>query len=157
MFHTVLKISDLLRPELIIELPEAGKNEVLSLLCRAASHDSRVKDAEAFYRALLHRETQASTGIGMGLAIPHAKIAEISDNVIIIGRSRAGIDFKAVDGAPVHLIFLIGASDHQTREFVRLLAAVTHILKNEPFRANLLKAAIPDEFIALLRAQESGS
>jgi mannitol/fructose-specific phosphotransferase system IIA component (Ntr-type) len=151
-----MKLSDLVRPGLIVELPPLDKQATLRHLAQVAAGDARVSDADALFDALLHRERQATTGIGLGLAIPHAKIPEISDNLVVIGRSREGIEFESVDGAPVHLIFMIGASDRQTREFVRLLAAVTHVLKDDALRARLLDAPIPDDFMNLLRGTEPG-
>jgi hypothetical protein len=74
--------------------------------------------------------------------------------VIAIGRCHQGIEFEALDHQPVSLIFMIAASDRQTKEFVRLLAKVTHLLKDYDIRQALLSAAIPGDFIHLICANE---
>jgi mannitol/fructose-specific phosphotransferase system IIA component (Ntr-type) len=148
------KLSDLIPADCILELETATKGEALRVLSEQVSRTDRVLDGGAFFRALMEREGQASTGVGMGIAIPHVKIPEVSDYVVAVGRSRQGIPFDALDGKPVHLVFMIGASDRQTREFVKILAQVTHLLKAEPVRESLKRAAIPDEFLSVIRENE---
>ncbi|MEN6626735.1 MAG: PTS sugar transporter subunit IIA [Candidatus Sumerlaeia bacterium] len=145
-------LSDLIVPERILELDATPKIETLRILSEACAQSEQVANGEAFYQAVLKREAMISTGVGMGIAIPHVKIPEVTDYVAAVGRSRQGIDFDALDGAPVHLIFMIGASDRQTREFVKILAQVTHLLKSRSTREALLAAPIPHSFIEIVRA-----
>lgn len=145
-------LSDLLVPERILELDATPKVETLRILSEACAQSAQVTNGEAFFRAVLKREAMISTGVGMGIAIPHVKIPEVTDYVAAVGRSRQGLDFDALDGAPVHLIFMIGASDRQTREFVKILAQVTHLLKSRATREALLAAPIPHSFIEIVRA-----
>lgn len=156
MAHAVIKLTDIIRAEQLLELSARTKQEALAELSAATAGDPRVSDHTALERALLNREAQASTGIGLGLAIPHAKIPQVSDNLLVIGRSRAGIAFDALDGAPVHLLFMIASSDKHTREFVRLLAAVTHVLKDDALREKLVHAEMPGPFLELMRLHEHG-
>jgi mannitol/fructose-specific phosphotransferase system IIA component (Ntr-type) len=149
--QTHISLTELIRPERVLELDCATRDEALRALCTAASRDARVLDVEALYRAVLKREDVSSTGVGMGIAIPHVKIPQVTDYIIGVGRHRAGLDFKALDGRPVHLIFLICASDHQTREFVKMLAQVTHLLKDEAIRREMLEAAVPHGFLDVVR------
>jgi PTS system fructose-specific IIC component len=148
------KLSDLIAEDCILDLNATTKGEAIASLSRRLAETGRVQDGEAFRRALMAREEQASTGVGLGIAIPHVKIPEIADCVVAVGRSREGIPFDAVDGKPVHLIFAIGASDRQTREFVKLLAQMTHLLKDDRVRAALMDARVPDQFLSIIRENE---
>ncbi len=145
-------LGDLILPERVLELNCGTKHEALAQLSAKCAEDPRVSDGEAFLRAILRREEQVSTGVGMGIAIPHVKIPEVSDYVAAVGRSRRGIPFDALDGQPVHLIFMIGASDRQTRDFVKILAQITHLLKPTATREALMVADIPHPFLELIRA-----
>ncbi len=108
-----------------------------------------VADAEALRRALHAREAVMSTGIGLGIAVPHAKIASVHDFVLVLGRSRAGIEFQALDGKPVHLVVLIAGPENRQSRYLQILASVTLRLKREETRAALLAAEDGD---AMLRA-----
>ena len=151
---TETKLSDLITPEQIIDLEPVGKREVLEHLCAHMARDGRVLDGEALLQAMIKREEQVSTGVGMGIAIPHVKIPQVTDYIMTVGRIKQGMDFKALDGRPVYLVFMIGASDRQTKEFVKLLARVTHLLKSESVRNTLLETPIPDGFLDVIRANE---
>lgn len=149
-----IHLCDLIKPDCILDLEPASKGEILRILSAKLAEDARVQDGEAFYRAIMHREEQISTGVGMGVAIPHVKIPQVSDYVLAVGRIGAGMDFEAQDGEPVQLVFMIGASDRQTKEFVRILAKVTHLLKDQATRQALLAAAIPEQFLDIIRQHE---
>lgn len=148
-------LSQLIVPERILELNVTTKDEALRTLTAACAHSPQVTDEAAFFQAILKREAQVSTGVGMGVAIPHVKIPEVTDYVAAVGRCRQAIDFDALDGAPVNLIFMIGASDRQTREFVKILAQVTHLLKARATREALLAAPIPHSFMEIIRSAEA--
>ncbi len=145
-------LGELLSLDRVLELKARTKEQALRELATACALDGRVSDGEAFYQAILRRERQVSTGVGMGIAIPHVKIPEVGDYIAAVGRSSEGIPFDALDGQPVHLIFMIGASDRQTREFVKILAQVTHLLKPHATREALMAAQIPEPFLEIIRA-----
>lgn len=149
---TPQSLAELIVPERIIELNVTTKLEALRILSDACARAPQVTDGEAFFNAILKRESMISTGVGMGIAIPHVKIPEVTDYVAAVGRSRQGVTFDALDGEPVNLIFMIGASDRQTREFVKMLAQATHLLKSRAVREALLAAPIPHSFIEIVRA-----
>lgn len=149
-----IKLGDLIEPNQIQDLSRVDKKQCLRILCDRLSEDPRVLDGEAFYQAILRREEQISTGVGLGVAIPHVKIPQITDYLVAVGRIKDGVDFGALDNRPVHLVFLIGASDHQTKEFVRILAQVTHLLKHDGIRQALLRAEIPHDFLKIIREHE---
>lgn len=149
-----IQLHRMIPPERIVDLKAATKGEALRELAELVGRDPRVTDAAAFLDAILKREELVSTGVGLGLAIPHVKIAEVKDYVIAVGRSAAGIEFDSLDSQPVHLIFMIGASETQTRDFVKMLARVMRLLKPEANRTALLAASIPDGFLEIVRKDD---
>jgi nitrogen PTS system EIIA component len=151
---TFIKLSELIDESSVLDLGAIDKNGALNQLCKRLATKDKVLDGDAFYRAVIEREKLASTGVGLGIAIPHVKIPEVTDYVMVVGRSRAGIPFDSIDGEPVHLIFLVGASDRQTREFVKILAQMTNLLKTTQVREALFNAPTPADFLRIVRENE---
>jgi mannitol/fructose-specific phosphotransferase system IIA component (Ntr-type) len=143
-------LDSLIQPDHIIELNVSDKDAALRVMCESLTSDPRILDAGAFLNAIMERERQASTGVGLGVAIPHVKIPQVTDYVMVVGRSKTGVEFQSIDGKPVQLIFMIGASDRQTRDFVKILRDVTHLIKHDDTRQALLDAEIPGGFYRLL-------
>lgn len=149
-----IQLSDLIEPSRIVDLKASTKHEALAELCDLLADDPNVVDSSAFLEAVYKREELVSTGVGLGIAIPHVKIAEVKDYVISVGRKTEGIEFDSLDGQPVRLIFLIGASDRQTRDFVKMLARVMRLLKDGANRVALLEAELPGPFLDIIRKDD---
>ena len=148
------EISEILTIDRIRELAATTKEGALEELCSLAATAPEVTDPETFLRAIHARETAMSTGIGMGIAIPHAKIPAITDLVMAVGRSRRGIDFDSLDGLPAHIIILMGASDHQNLEFLKLIGKVGALFNQSGFAERFLRAETPEEMFQLLTEME---
>jgi len=151
MGKLVPKLVEMITEERIVRLRSQDKEGVLRELCEAIAQAPEITDKEDFYRAIVEREKILSTGIGLGVAVPHAKIASVKDFVMAIGVSDDAIDFDALDGKPVHILVLIGASDAQKDLYVRVLAKVAMMLKNPEVRDRILKAREPSEIMDILR------
>jgi nitrogen PTS system EIIA component len=135
-------LRDLLRDDLILEELEAvDKRGVIDEFSRLLKATGRIKDTDEFIRVLLERESLGSTGIGDGVAIPHAKLHLFPEMVVAFGRSSKGVDFQSLDAEPVHLFFLLVTPDDRPGEHLRALARISRILKNPVLRENLRKAA----------------
>ena len=101
--------------------------------------DSHVcSDTDALINALKEREEIMSTGVGFGLAIPHAKIKEVRDPAFAIGISSKGIDFNSIDGKPVNLLILVAAGEKQHKEYLRLLSYIMALLKEKKIRDKII-------------------
>jgi len=109
---------------------DADKSAVLARLTELTAAHPAVTDAAAFTAAIIEREEVSSTGIGGGIAVPHAKLPSIDDFVISIGVSPAGVEFAAKDGGPVYLAVMIAASDAELPRYLQVLAAVASRLKD---------------------------
>jgi PTS system nitrogen regulatory IIA component len=118
-----MKIGDYFNSlDIIPCLASTTKEEVLAeLTAKLVTHHDTIDRVEVF-RVLLEREMLGSTGIGGGIAIPHAKLRYRGDPIVVFGRSTTGIAYDALDGKPVNLIFLLLAGEHALDLYLKLLA-----------------------------------
>lgn len=98
-------------------------------------------DINSLYKALKEREEIMSTGIGLGMAIPHAKIKAVQKLSFAIGISKSGIEFDSIDGNPVHLIVLVAAGERQHKEYLKLLSHIMAVLKDEKTREIIINSS----------------
>jgi PTS system nitrogen regulatory IIA component len=146
----VVAISDYLDPRLVLFLESENRDDALQELVALLNKSAKLRNPELFYQAILEREKIVSTGIGLGVAIPHAKLEGYDDFFIAIGIQRKkGIEWNALDGAPVRLVFMIGGPDNKQTEYLKILSHLTMAIKNEERRKKLLKAYNPQEVIEL--------
>ena len=145
----MIKIAKYLDPQLVVFFSAESRDETLSTLVDTLSFANKLQNSEAFYTAILEREKIVSTGIGMGVAIPHAKLPDYDDFFIIIGVLQKGVDWDALDGAPVRLVFMIGGPDDKQTEYLQILSALTVALKDDDRRKKMLTLNSPDAMIDL--------
>jgi PTS system nitrogen regulatory IIA component len=126
---------------ILLELKAAGKEEVLCELAAVVAKKHPAIQADSAARMLLEREQIGSTGVGEGVAIPHAKLPELDKMVLCFGRSGRGVPFDAKDRLPVRLFVMILAPTHMAAEYLQTLGRISKILKNEAVRSQLLLAA----------------
>jgi mannitol/fructose-specific phosphotransferase system IIA component (Ntr-type) len=143
-------IAELLTPERIVDLSQQDKNAILARLADVAATHPAVHDRDELLEKILAREQLMSTGIGIGLAVPHARLDSVDEFVIALGRSREGIEYGALDGQPVHLVFLIAAPEVAREEYLRLLARITLHLKDPECFKRVLEAPTAADVQALL-------
>lgn len=108
-------------------------------------------DIKAFINALKEREEIMTTGIGFGIAVPHAKLESVQRIAFAIGISKKGIDFNSIDGKPVHLVVLVAAGERQHKEYLKLLSKIMSVLKNDVIRNEMIQAKNTKEIIEILR------
>jgi len=128
-----------------------SRNEALHQLVEALKEVGAIQNFEQFYDAVLQREQLVSTGIGMGVAIPHAKMENFDHFFLAVGiqRAKEGLEWDALDGAPVKLIFMIGGPANQQTEYLKILSRLTTAIKDEKRRMHLLAANSKEEIIKL--------
>ncbi|MEJ5361936.1 MAG: PTS sugar transporter subunit IIA [Spirochaetota bacterium] len=108
-------------------------------------------DIKAFINALKEREEIMTTGIGFGIAVPHAKLESVHKIAFAIGISKKGIDFNSIDGNPVHLVVLVAAGERQHKEYLKLLSKIMSVLKNDTIRNEMIQAKSSKDIIEILR------
>jgi PTS system nitrogen regulatory IIA component len=147
-----VSISDYLDDRLVVFLDVISRDEAINNLIDALDEGHTLKDKESFHRAIMDREKIVSTGIGVGVAVPHAKLQGYENFFIAIGiQSSRGIDWNALDGSQVHLIFMIGGPDNRQTEYLNILSRLTVAIKDPERRKNLLKATSAQQVIDLFK------
>lgn len=150
-----MKISNYLKKDFcIMELQSSKKEETIREIALSLVSSGKVTDEDKFIADILEREKLGSTGIGNGVAIPHSRTAAVKGIVMAFGRSKAGVEFKALDGAPVNLIFLMGTNPKELNLYLRFLAELSKLLMGASFRKELLAAAGQNEVIETFRKFE---
>lgn len=140
-----------LDPKLVTFLEDTDRNAILRTLVELLNKEGKLKDKEAFYKAILEREKIVSTGIGMGIAIPHAKLTGYDTFFIAIGIHRRGIDWDSIDKMPVRIIFMIGGPDDKQTEYLQILSRLTLAIKDEERRKKMLQLSTGEDIITLFR------
>ena len=136
-----MKILDILKEGAIIaELNATDKKGVLEELTAPLAQASGI-DHEELVRVLLERESLGSTGIGGGIAIPHAKSKSLESLFMGFGRSRKGVDFEAIDGKPAHLFFVLLAPEDSAATHLKVLSKTSQLLRDSMFTERLMNAA----------------
>ena len=150
-----MRLRDLLdEPVVKVGLESRDKEEcfeeMIDLLVRAG----RISDRAAALEALRRREAKGSTGIGQGIAIPHANDASIKAMTAAMGTSPAGIEFDAIDDEPVHAVFLLLARMGDPGPHVRALAEISRLVQTPGLYRRLTEAKSPREVLDILDAEE---
>ncbi len=135
----------LLDPSRIIDVKATDKTGALNEMIDVLATSKLVTDKRELAEKIFEREKAASTGVGSGIAIPHVKIASIKDFVAAVGRSRAGLDFESLDGAPTHIIVMIGCNNTQLADFLKVLARLVTKLRQPDLQKKILEAGTPAE------------
>lgn len=145
------QLSHYLDPKSMFVGKVKSRDEAIELLSRLLKETGKISDEKALFQAVIEREKIVTTGIGMGVAIPHAKIKGYEQFHIAVGMAIEGVDWSALDGGKVRLIFLIAGPDDRQTEYLKILSMLTQTLKNEELRKQLLLAKSGEELHKLLK------
>nr|WP_307759916.1 fructose-specific PTS transporter subunit EIIC [uncultured Peptostreptococcus sp.] len=150
-----MKISDLLKKEIMImELAGDNKLDAINEMIAKLKEKKMISDEELFREEIMNREELSSTGLGDGIAMPHAKTKAVNTPCVLFARSEKGIDYDSLDGQPAHLFFMIAAEDGANNTHIETLANLSKLLLKANFIEKLKKAKNPDEVIELVEAGE---
>ncbi len=135
----------------IPELKSTTKDEALSEMVSCLVEAGRIRDGEILMEMLNQRETLGSTGIGRGIAIPHGRSLAIGRLTILMARSSAGIDFNAMDGKPVHLVFLtVAPPQDRSNLYLPVLGKIVELVKSSRIRKRLMAATSFEEISGII-------
>ncbi len=132
----------------------ASKEAAMEELFKLMEQSGALDDPARYREDVRKREEQGTTGIGEGVAIPHAKSKAVRRPALCAMTVPSGVDFDALDGAPARLLFLIAAPDNEADEHLEVLARLSELLMDKAVREELLRAAAPEEFLAVLDREE---
>ena len=148
-----LNLKSTLTLERVVFLKSKDKSGALDELVGLVASAPGVKDERALAAEIERREGLMSTGIGLGVGIPHVRLDSVEELTVAVGISREGLDdYESLDGEPVHIVFMLAAPAGHHDQYLRLLASVSTRLKSDEFRALLLAAATTDEVFEILTA-----
>ena len=153
-----MKITGIIGPESIsADLNSNGKIDVLAELGELIEKQIPEVTAEVITKTLVDRERLATTGVGGGVAIPHGKILGINNIVAAVGISKTGIDFGAVDNAPVHIFVALVAPLNSSGDHLRALAQISRILKDPSTRERIRAARDNEQLFEVLKEEDGKS
>lgn len=140
-----------LSPDRVVLLDYASKHDVLVMMSEVLAKAPQVKNSAELLDAILKREALMSTAVGRGIAIPHVRLSSVTDLVMAVGISKRDIlDFDAIDGNPVRLVFMIAAANNQHDYYLQTISHFSAKLRNEELKSSLLNSTDPAEVYALL-------
>lgn len=146
-----MHISHYMDPKLVVILNTATRDETLQQIVHHIYQAGKLADEDAFFHAIIERERIVSTGIGMGVAFPHAKLPSYDQFFIALGVLQKPVDWDSLDGAPVRLVFMIGGPDDKQTEYLQILSSLTQAIKDEEKRKKLLTLKQPAAMIELFK------
>lgn len=130
---------------------EEAINKLVDLMCATG----KISDKDAYKEGILAREALTSTGIGEGIAIPHAQVAAVKAPGLAAMTVPDGVDYESLDGQPAHLFFMIAAPADGGSTHLQALAKLSALLMDEGFRQDLLNAKTPEEFLSMIDKKEA--
>ena len=134
-----------------VPLEQTNKTDVIRELLDILADAGKLSDSDRAYNALLERESQGSTGLEYGIAVPHAKTDAVKTLTIAIGISPDGIEFGAMDGRPSKLFVLLLAPPGQSGPHIEALAEIARLSRSEAFLRALISSRSPADVLELLR------
>lgn len=150
-----MNIKDLLvKNVMIMDLQATDKAGAIDEMVQKLYDEGRISDIKTYKDGILAREAQTSTGLGDGIAMPHAKNSAVKEATVLFAKSKNGIDYQSLDGQPAYLFFMIAAPEGANDTHLQALAALSRLLINPDFVAQLKQAQTPDEVQNLFQAAE---
>src|SRR6187401_1573132 len=151
-----MRLTEILKPQNIkIPLESKVKTEAIGELVTLLAANGDLTDPKKVLEAVLDREATRTTGIGNGLAIPHGKCNGTDHLVMAIGRPATPIDFQAIDGRPVTIIWLLTSPPDKTAPHIHALARISRLMTMEKFRQALNQAKTNQEMFDIIAQQEN--
>jgi len=146
-----MKLSEILNKNLICFSELEKKQDNLEVLLQMIEKKNLVEDKNKLRKSIFEREDLMSTGIGLGIAIPHVRIKGVDDILISILINKKGIeDYDSLDGLPVKIIIMIVAGDEQHRDYLIVLSRIVKMLKKDFIRKSMIESITKEEVIELI-------
>jgi mannitol/fructose-specific phosphotransferase system IIA component (Ntr-type) len=151
----LVSLQQLWYPDRLLELGGTTKEEVLAELVQAVADAPQVGDTAGLAEALRDREAIMSTGIGLGVAVPHARIPSISGFIMTAGRTSVDVEWDSLDGEPVRIIVMIAGPAGEQQAYLKILARVALAVRKKEVRSTLLSTADLEGALVMLEGPRS--
>ncbi len=151
-----MKIVDILSKDAVkVDLQARDKKGVIEEISELVVRSAGLTDKQGVVQVLMEREALGSTGIGLNVAIPHAKLQGVDSIIAALARSKEGIDFGSIDGQPVMLFFVLISGVNTAGIHLKALAKISRLLKNDETREALISCNCSVEMYEILSREES--
>ncbi len=147
----------MLSPQVVeVHMEGTDKFDVISRLVNLLNDDKEsIHDLDEVRDAVFEREKRMSTGVGKGLGLPHAKSSAVEKTLAAFATMKTPIDFNAIDGEPVQIIFLLVGPESAKSQHIKLLSRISRLMNRRELRESLLAAETPEEVIEVFRESEA--
>lgn len=151
-----MKIVDILSKDAVkVDLQARDKKSVIEEISELVVRSAGLTDKQGIVQVLMEREVLGSTGIGLNVAIPHAKLQGVDRIIAALARSKEGIDFGSIDGQPVMLFFVLISGVNTAGTHLKALAKISRLLKNDETREALISCNCSVEMYEIVSREES--
>ena len=151
----IKNIADYIKVDTInLDLESENKNAVIRELYGNLKKTDLIKDEEKGISDIFAREEMGSTGIGKKIALPHAKTKAVDELMITFGISRNGIAYNSIDDENVNIFFMFLCPENKTQEYLKVLARISRLIREDRFVESLLKATTNEEILEIIRSEE---
>ena len=151
----IKNVADYIKVDTInLNLESKNKNAVIKELYGNLKKTNLIKDEEQGLNDILAREEMGSTGIGKRIALPHAKTKAVDELIVTFGISRNGIAYNSVDDENVNIFFMFLSPENKSQEYLKVLARISRLIREDRFIDNLLKAESNEQIIEIIRTEE---
>ena len=152
---TTYSLTTLLTPQRVrVRLDAASKPDVLRAMVLLTARAREVRDWRKLLADVQAREALISTGVGQGLALPHARTAAVTETVGAFATLAEPVDYASLDGAPVRIVLLIAGPEHQKTQHLRLMSRASRVMADPETRQRLLDAPSPESVLDVLADAE---
>ncbi len=153
-----MRITDILDKQCIsLNEHPTSKKESIEILGNLMDKSGKLKDKQDFLEKVFQREETMSTGLGEGIATPHAKADSVAAPGLAAITVPEGVDFKSLDGNPTRLIFMIAAPENADAEHLEIMSSLATMIMDADFKEALIKAKTPEEFLGIIDSMENGT
>ncbi len=150
-----MKLSEMLREDLIrIPLQKSEKVEIIHEMIDVLTAGGKIKNREKVLQSVLEREKMMSTGIGNSVAIPHGKSSGVEELSVGLGIANQDINFDALDGKPVRIIFMLVGPENSSSQHIKMLSRISRLLNQASFRRKISEASTAPQIMQIITDEE---
>lgn len=140
--------------QIVFQMKAKDKNQAIEQIIGTLKPKLPEDVYQHIYESVFERESVMSTGVGKGIAIPHAKIRDLDQTFLAVATLSKPIDFQSIDGEPVDIMVLVVGPTSEGREHIKILSQISKLMNKDYFRRDLKNCTDPDELVAIFRNEE---